>query len=193
MKINELVGYKEKPEYKLFKSPPVQNDKWTRNLQLKAIVNKLNELGYEQYEIGNGYYSQVYARPQDNYVIKIFRHDPGYMAFLEHIKSNLNNPYVPKLKGKIIKLPNNFSLVRIEKLQPMKLKLFDEIHDAVYDESKKTVIEVENKYPRLIDFMRSLLKLPKNNKEIDVDLHLGNMMMRGDTPVVIDPFYSLHA
>lgn len=188
MKINELVGYKGKPEYQVFKNPPIENDKWTKNKQLKAIVNKLDDLGYKQYSLGFGYYAQVYARPQDDYVVKIFREDPGYAAFLHYVKKNANNPYVPKLKGKIIKLPNDYSIVRLEKLKRLNIDLFKKIEFAAFNEfDKHTVAEIEGQYPGLISFIRSLRKQAAQSK-YEFDLNPNNIMMRGDTPVVTDPF-----
>jgi hypothetical protein len=188
MKVNELVGYKQKPEYQAFKNPPNTHPASDPTAHLKTIAAKLNELGYQQYNIGSGYYAQVYARPQDNYVIKIFREDRGYTTFLNYVRKNANNPYVPKLKGKIIKLPNNYSIVRLEKLKRMDIDLFKKIDYAVFNEHDKPLIaEIEEQYPGLIEFIRSLMKIASDNN-IHYDLHRSNMMMRGDTPVIIDPF-----
>jgi hypothetical protein len=188
MKVNELVGYKNKPEYQAFKNPPKVEPGPGENAQLQAIVDKLNELGYKQYNIGSGYYAYVYARPQDNYVIKVFREDPGYATFLNYVTKNANNPYVPKLKGKIIKLPNKYSIVRLEKLTRIDVDLFKKIEFAAFNEfDKQTVAEIEGQYPGLLDFVRSLIKMAHSN-DVDYDLHRSNIMMRGDTPVIIDPF-----
>jgi hypothetical protein len=188
MKINELVGYKNKPEYQAFKNPPSVEPGPGENDQLRAIAAKLNALGYKQYSIGAGYYAYVYARPQDNYVIKIFREDPGYAAFLNYITKNANNPYVPKLKGKIIKLPNKYSIVRLEKLTRIDIDLFKKIEYAAFNEfDKQTIAEIEGQHPGLLDFVRSLRTLASHSN-VGFDLNRSNIMMRGDTPVITDPF-----
>lgn len=189
MKINELVGYKSKPEYQVFKNPPTDRGNYP-DVQMAAIAEKLNNMGYKKYNIGSGYYGQVYARPEDNFVVKIFRHDVGYTKFLEFIRSNINNPYVPKLKGKIIKLPNRYSIVRIEKLKKIDYELFSQIEFASYNDRNKPLIdEINKKYPGLLDFIDQLRNEVKNSQgKIGYDLHPGNMMMRGDTPVITDPF-----
>lgn len=192
MKIDELIGFKNKPEYKLFKSPPtdytVNSITPTKVGELRAIAKKLDDLGYKQYSIGTGFYSQVYARPQDNFVIKIFREDKGYSTFLQYITQNSNNPYVPKLKGKIIKLPNDYYVIRLEKLKRMDNDLFKKIEWAANNDHDKPLIqELNDKYPGLLEFVRSLRQMSYDNK-VMYDLHGGNMMMRGDTPVVTDPF-----
>lgn len=194
MKVNELVGYKNKPEYQAFASEPATPKdlkSWERDDaeidKLESIVTKLNELGYKKYSIGQGFYARVYARPQDDYVIKIFRQDRGYTRFLQYINTNRNNPYVPKLRGKIIKLPNNFNLVRIEKLNFIPLDLFNQIKFAdVYPQDKE---EINKSYPGLLDFIRELKEIAQySGKTVHFDLHRNNMMMRGDTPVITDPF-----
>jgi hypothetical protein len=188
MKIDELVGYKEKPEYKVFKNPPSTHPATDPTAHLRTIAAKLNALGYKQYNIGSGYYAYVYARPQDNYVIKIFREDPGYAAFLNYITKNANNPYVPKLKGKIIKLPNKYSIVRLEKLTRIDIDLFKKIEYAAFNEfDKQTIAEIEGQHPGLLDFVRSLRTLASHSN-VGFDLNRSNIMMRGDTPVITDPF-----
>lgn len=197
MKINELIGYKNKPEYQAFASEP-SNPKdlssWEREEadidKLRSIVAKLNQLGYRQYSIGEGFYGRVYARPQDNYVIKIFRQDRGYTRFLQYIRENRTNPYVPKLRGKIIKLPNNFNLVRIEKLETIPYELWGEILFAANkpDDQNRTK-DIDQRYPGLLAFIAELKEMVKySGKTLHFDLHRNNMMMRGDTPVIIDPF-----
>jgi hypothetical protein len=188
MKVNELVGYKQKPEYQVFKNPPPIKNGSGDSAQFLEVINKLNELGYKQYSIGSGYYAQVYARPQDNYVIKIFRDDPGYAAFLRYVTKNANNPYVPKLKGKVVNLPNKHSLVRLEKLKRIDVDLFKQIEYAAFNPHDKPLVnELNEKYPGLLDFVYSLRALA-NKDGVGLDLNRNNMMMRGDTPVITDPF-----
>lgn len=197
MKIDELVGYKNKPEYKAFASEPATAQglkSWERDdaevSKMQTILNKLDDLGYKQYSLGSGFYARVYARPQDDFVIKIFRQDPGYSRFLNYVFEHAKNPYVPKLKGKIIKLPNNYSLVRIEKLKRIDVDLFNGILFAANNPHDKPLIKTVNQtYPGLLDFIAELKDMVKySGNTIAFDLHRNNMMMRGETPVIIDPF-----
>jgi hypothetical protein len=61
MRVNELTGYKSKPEYQAIKSGPL----------LFTLQKKLEELGYKKYMLGSGIFGIVYARPEDNFVLKI--------------------------------------------------------------------------------------------------------------------------
>lgn len=183
MKVNELVGYKNKPEYQA-----VKDSDYTRDL-----MKKLNDLGYEKYHIGSGVFGTVYSRPEDNYVVKIFQPDKGYKKYLDFMQTNWQNPYVPKLRGKPVKLPNGFTLVRIEKLKEIDMNLFTEINylqypkegDHVYIAIRK---KFEEKYPQLLNFLAELKLMSSRGSGIHLDLHPGNIMMRDNLPVVTDPF-----
>lgn len=195
MKIDELIGYKEKPEYQAFVNAtdnvsPMDDQNVQDVTKLQTVIDKLDGLGYKQYSLGMGYYAKVYARPQDNFVIKIFRNDPGYAQFLKYIQDNANNPYVPKLKGKIVKLPNHFSLVRIEKLKTIPFEIYQQISFAAeHFHDKNLTNEINQKYPGLLDFIASLKGIVKDSQgRIHFDLHRSNMMIRGETPVITDPF-----
>jgi len=183
MKVNELVGYKNKPEYKAVKDTDFI-------FGYGGLKDKLDNLGYKEYELGSGLYGSVYARPQDNFVVKIFGPDAGYQRYLNYMQKNTMNPYVPKLRGKPIKLPNNFTLVRIEKLKEIDMDFYTEIkylitpskeYDHIWRATRK---KFEDKYPQFLNFIDELRATPN----VRLDLHPGNIMMRNNLPVVTDPF-----
>ena len=182
MKINELVGYKNKPEYKAVKDSDY----------IMALIQKLENLGYEKYNLGSGLFGTVYARPEDDFVVKIFQPDRGYERYLNYMQSNKMNPYVPKLRGKPIKLPNNFTLVRIEKLKPIDMDLYEEIYFLIYkknDESYPSIRKkFEQKYPQFINLLDEIHLMSSNDNALRIDLHPGNIMMRDNLPVITDPF-----
>lgn len=183
MKIDELVGYKQKPEFQAVKDSPV----------MASLQRKFDDLGYKQYELGSGLYGTVWARPEDNFVIKIFVPDEGYSNYLQYMQSNTQNPYVPKMRGKPVKLPNGFTLVRLEKLKRIDKDLYIQIRyfmksNVDYDaDMRKQRKEFEDKYPQFLNFMDELRVFAKN-RGLSTDLHGGNIMMRGNLPVVTDPF-----
>ena len=182
MRVNELVGYKNKPEYQAVKDSDY----------IVQLQKKLSNLGYEKYELGSGLYGTVYARPEDNFVIKIFSQDKGYSKYLNYMQTNKMNPYVPKIKGKPISLPNGFTLVRIEKLTSMPQDLFSEIGylasnpDNTSPPFRRDRKKFEDKYPQFLNFIDEIKAMAQNG--IALDLHRGNMMMRNTLPVITDPF-----
>lgn len=181
MKINELTGYKSKPEYQATKDTSL----------ISTLQKKLADLGYKKYELGSGIFAVAYARPGDDFILKVYQTDRGYDDFLKFVKDNSGSPFVPRLKGKPIHLPNNFTIVRIERLTEMSMDDYMAINHFLYTTSpmirKVSEYELAKKYPGLMEF---LVKLRDNAKQqgMALDLHMGNIMMRGNTPVVIDPY-----
>lgn len=183
MRLSELKGYRNEPLYDI-----LQN-----SVNLQEFIENLKANGYKEYLIGEGYFSGVFARPQDNYVIKLFREDAGYSKFLDYVLKNKNNPHVPKLRGKPVKFLKHYNIVRMEKLSPTKSPQQKDIHTMLYDyvmEYNSSAVysvinreKVENLYPQIIPILQEMTK----NKMI-VDFHSGNMMFRGDTPVITDPY-----
>lgn len=187
MKVNELVGYKNKPEYQAVKDTGFI-------FGYGGLKDKLDNLGYKKYELGSGLYASVYARPEDNFVLKIFTPDMGYKKYLDYMQNNRMNPYVPKLRGKPVKLPNNFTMVRLEKLTPISQDLFSEIGylasnpDNTSPPFRRDRKKFEDKYPQFLNFIDELKLMSKRGSGISLDLHPGNIMMRNNLPVITDPF-----
>jgi hypothetical protein len=181
MKIDELVGYKNKPEYQATKSTSFISD----------LQKKLQDLGYKKYELGSGIFGVTYARPGENFILKVYQTDRGYDSFLKFIKDHAGSPFVPKLKGKPIHLPNNFTIVRMERLEEMSMDAYMAINHFLYSTSpiirKVSTTELDTHFPGFTDFLLEL-KADAAQKNMALDMHMGNIMMRGNTPVVIDPY-----
>lgn len=183
MKIDELVGYKNKPEYAAVKD----------SYYITDLMRRLNNLGYEKYNLGSGVFGTVYARPEDDYVVKIFQPDKGYKRYLDYMQTNRMNPYVPKIRGKPIKLPNDLTMVRIEKLKEIDMNLFTEIKylqnpkegDHVYRAVRKSF---EERYPQFLNLLDELKSMSNRGSGLALDIHPGNIMMRDNLPVITDPF-----
>lgn len=198
MKLNELNldGYKH-----------IKNNDWKLP---KNLADWLYENNFEK--IGRGLFSSVFASQTENFVVKVNRGniDESYIKFVEFCQKN-NSPHLPKM-GKIKKY-DNFYIIFVEKLKPMEdffgmgemstWKFFnyciDIINSTNDDEFKKEKIkEAFNKRTNYslnenileqifeISFLMSkfLKELPDRNM---LDLHSGNIMLRGNNLVVIDP------
>jgi hypothetical protein len=185
MRLSELKGYKNEPLYII-----LQN-----STNISEFIENLEANNYKEYMIGSGFFSGVFARPQDNYVIKIFQNDKGYNKFLKYILQNQNNPHIPKIKGKPITLLKKYKIVRIEKLSPITTPEQEEIFNKLYhyinrkypngkaDNQSEIKYTIKNKYPNIIPILEIMI----DNKTI-LDFHKENMMFRGDTPVITDPY-----
>ena len=184
MKISELIGYKNHPAYKIAKDEP----------DVVKYVQQLKQNGYQITRLGGGAFAEVFSRPGDSYVIKIFSDDPGYEQYLKYINQFKDNPHVPKIRGKMIKLPNNYRVVRLEKLRKLdrhndkETEIYKLIKSIVTDDGryplayKKEVETISQQYPEIMP----LLKILQTHGE-SIDLGIDNLMFRNSTPVLTDP------
>ena len=80
--------------------------------------------------IGGGTYGQIYTNKDWDYVVKVISgDDPFYLSFVDFVLKN-PDPHFPKIKRKPLnihaflrrhpKAPNNFWVLKIEKLEPIK-------------------------------------------------------------------------
>lgn len=202
MKINELVPFKSTPAYKATKDQLQYDKGLNRPTRTALITKKLESLGYQLGKIGSGAYAEVFKRPQDNYVIKLFTNDPAYLAYLKFMLSHQNNPHVPKTKGKLIKPFKDYSLyvVRMEVLIPKSWG--DADHEELVAQIDRAINGEEDaqralgkKYPHILEIVTGIDKLtaldhPGGNRGFMNDVHEGNIMYRGDgTPVITDPLF----
>lgn len=202
MKINEISPFKSNPIYKTAKSMK-PNAKYTGvSDRFNSLEIELNRQGWKR--IGKGAYGLVYEHPQFSYIFKIFYDDPDYFTYFNWAKQHQNNPHVPKIKGKYIKINNKTYAVRMEKLKQLPSLGADKIIEKYIDPElqSKTKLNISNysnvdklslytnlsflkqNYPELyevIEYVKSNFPL------ISQDLHSGNIMLRDDVIVITDP------
>lgn len=124
--------------------------------------------------LGTGKYAAVFGNDKYPYVIKVFMRDTAYLKWLAFAKQHQNNPWVPKIRGKVVRIGPTFMAVRLEKLDPggKSSDLYDA--DARGEHDAVTVA----------NFLESNAKL--------LDLHDGNVMKRGNQTVIVDAFYNYY-
>ena len=136
---------------------------------------------YDFKKFGSGKYASVYGNQKYPFVIKVFQKDSAYMRWLKFCLSNRDNPYVPKIKGKVLKITPMVYAIRLEKLSPgyITSEFNREYSQWQKDPNYKTQ---DAALQQVFDFFEPNRKL--------LDLHGENVMMRGDQLVIIDPFYN---
>jgi hypothetical protein len=144
--------------------------------------------------VGDGKYGTVFVNSKYPYAVKVFMKDTAYLKFIQFVLKNQSNPYVPKIRGKVVKINDMFMAIRMEKLSPshtigkdIALKEFVEmIQDPEYFlQGKLNLITIHNEDKHAINLCKFLLA----NENL-LDIHLGNIMMRRNQPVLIDPLYN---
>lgn len=201
MRITELTGYKNKGYFTVAKNvfDKETPDQYSRSLQFKTLQDFLEKKGFVH--LGSGEYGGVYEKSGYPWIFKVFKNDPAYKFYLDYCKKNKDNPNIPKIKWPIIKINNDTFAIRLEKLTPVWDNMYSDLHDKIRyvkafykhefdrDNASQYMLEVEEivnnfkkKYPGIYDIITTIL-----DSNYRVDVHAENIMMRGDTPVFIDP------
>lgn len=153
----------------------------------KSATAAMAKYGFEL--IGAGINGAVFANPRYPYVLKLYREDHGFDEWLYFVRTNADNPYVPKIKGSPIRLNNVFKAIRIEPLIPAPtdransfIDLIQDIADSPWNTRKERNGGDDPHLVKIADFLRDWS--PVN------DLSAHNVMMRQNGElVVIDPIY----
>ena len=148
------------------------------------------KFGFKQVGLGN--YAQVYENPSYPYVIKLFMKDTAYLTYLNWAKKNQRNKFVPKIKGKVVKLTNYIMAVRLEKLDFKKRNaaVTDLVHMARDPEDFAEGITVYNTISNSDNDALALANLLGRHYNLR-DIHYGNVAQRPNgQAVMVDPFYN---
>lgn len=195
MRINELTPYRKNPYYK--KAREIFTDPETgpipkRKNKLRALTAWLDWHGFKN--VGEGSFAAVYEKAGYPWVFKVFNGDPAYMHFLKYAMKHQDNPHLPKIRG-VMKVDNNTYVVRMENLTNVKLgqepvtTLLKKLNnmDTYGDISERDVEWIKSNFPKIHEFF---MDFPLAGYEYDI--HSGNIMLRGNTVVIVDPLYDWH-
>lgn len=160
--------------------------------------------------LGRGSYGEVYLPPGKDYVLKLIEaDDTAYLEFIRNAKSS-GNIHFPRVIGAPVRVAKFVNAVRLEPLQKWNRTGSDEDEALVWftwaaqrpdwrdllekpnmERHRRIVGELLQRNPGLEAAMSLLRKWKK--PEYDWDLHPNNIMMRGNTPVIIDPWMPVRA
>ncbi len=153
------------------------DDRWVCELATFEAVSGMKLLG-------EGMYAKVYALGP-NKVLKIIQNsDDGYARFAEKCKEMKGNPYLPRILwtgvwgGKRVYILERLSMEAPEGIDTYDTK--DYFAQALRSRSSRNPFLVPNK-----ELLAVITLLQQSGWTSD--LHHGNIMFRGATPVVTDP------
>lgn len=165
----------------------------TRPKTIDRASLMLYKAGYSK--IGSGAYAEVYGKPGDNHVLKLFAHnDYAYQKFINMVIQNPNQHF-PSFKGKMMKITPEYYAIRTELLDSLTgdyIDILAEIRHYIYDcieHGKSRMIDInklEKMQPGIAEACDLLVKFIKGTTA-SLDLHKHNAMLRGNTIVFIDP------
>lgn len=162
---------------------------------IEKLVERNTSKGYNM--VGEGFFSKVFLPKSGKYVWKVCTKcsgDAGYMAFLRLIaKGILKGIHFPRIKLVLHDGEDHFAVL-MEKLEPVEKEdpvakpviwasyefKSDRLPDSLWDRlsALKDTIAFA-----LIDMMYG-----KDQEGCGLDMHFGNVMWRGNTLVITDPF-----
>lgn len=156
------------------KSVDARDNSWRVNLD-----QYMSKYGFKP--MGSGKYASVYGNDQYPYVLKVFQKDSAYLRWIKFSLAHKNNPYVPKIKGKVVKITPMVYAIRLEKLSPT-------VMDGEFAREYQKWMR-DNDHQAEDPNIQEILDFFADNKNI-LDLHSENVMKRGNQLVIIDPFYN---
>jgi hypothetical protein len=162
-----------------------------QGVDLVDVSKQLKELGWKR--IGSGAFARVYEHPNYPLVLKIFSSkDSCYIKFLKYVEQHSTNPFLPKVRGKLLKLNNDYYAVRLEKLQPLDISEWEDVYDEmIYELINESGYDFDlaiRKYPKHRNFLNTLRDI-SDSLNCRLDIHRYNFMKRGKQTVIIDPVW----
>lgn len=149
-----------------------------------TVINNFTRKGFKM--LGHGCYAAVFdsnVDPNLVYKVGIKLTDP----FLSYIQepSLANNPHFPRVYD--IHVGDGWYLVKMERLEPLpshKLEVSSDISSVVSDDSY--TLKYLAPSHELFSIAHQIRALA-DSLDVKLDLHPGNIMMRGMVPVITDP------
>ena len=149
-----------------------------------TVINNFTRKGFRM--LGHGCYAAVFdsnVDPNLVYKVGVRTSDP----FLNYIQdpSLVNNPHFPRVYD--IHVGEDWYLVKMERLDPLpdyKLVVSNEISSVVSDDSY--TLKYLAPSHELFSIAHQIREMAER-LDVKIDLHPGNVMMRGVTPVITDP------
>lgn len=163
------------------------------------IGKRLRKDGFRH--IASGTQSRVWSRSKSDSVYKVYdRDDAVTTEYLDYALDHSDNPHVPRISGPPEMVSDKHMGVEIERLKPMTPVIWNQIEPVwFYGGIRKRTAPPEiiqrykktaQQYPQIDELLNDLWRngiLSKNK----IDLAQYNWMLRGTTPVLIDPAWTL--
>ena len=169
-----------------FGTTPV-NRKW---YNIEETLETLLEQGW--YEINRGHFSVVYGHDQSpGRVLKMTDSSDGWLHFANLAMNELrDNPHVPQID--FVEPRGDFYLAMMERLEETNFnskqrRQYQIAKDAIkgFSRSNGEAAPIGDEDAEIADLA---YYLRQHNGHNSIDLHDANVMMRGDTLVITDPF-----
>lgn len=167
-------------------------------------------------KVRSGNFAFVVIPTDADFVYKVWTHDQGWWEYLEYLNDHPGNEHLLKVKSRIKKIkytfkrPQDFDtdlyVLKLEKLQELETNdeafkqidafmlylNYNNVHGLTKDDVpriQKWILEKHNVQPPPASFIETVIDVLKSSVISDHDFHSGNVMLRGNTLVLTDPYY----
>lgn len=209
MRLDELKRYPEISDLRKKIGDTKFDPGWSRSSKVgtdvwNSIENMMAKYGYKN--VGQGAFATVFINEQKpSEIVKIFSDDPNTVKWLKWCVANKGNPFVPQIKAKPVRIHNDWYVVRMERLEFNKsnqkefAKAFRTLIDNWQslksgDLPQEYIVGMEKVAPGITTNpqLREVIEylMDEFSDPWAIDINKGNVMMRGNQPVIIDPVYS---
>ena len=150
-------------------------------------------VGYNMRRAGGGQ-AEILMPEGRNYVYRAWISDTGYETWLDYAVRHQSNPFVPKILSRVRVLPYQFKrmpsdlqikFVKLERLAPIGTTLARIVDEFAGGWTRDEIEPLLDRSPQYIEFFDWMYLM---RRELGFnDVNDDNVMMRGPTPVLIDP------
>lgn len=152
---------------------------------IRDAGDKLAQAGYRS--IGFGSYSEIFSKPGDPWVLKLFdADDSAFLAFIDFSR-HCRSPHFPVYKGKPLRITDAYYAIRMEKLTDVQchwwryLKAYFNGETDGYSPADD-YMKAHPSFKKACDaLMQDMLH------DFDPDIKPANIMQRNGTLVLVDP------
>ena len=187
---------------------PTEDDFYVKPVQW---IEFLKKKGFKR--MGTGSFAVTLSKPELPYIIKIpYKRDNSWYAFASYCTTHRNNPHLPKIQFLQKLTGSKFFVAAVEKLEMLHTKIRDTYAltsmlahmeggvqnprslKQIFDNCIEQALPPDRPwyettlFPQLDGLSKTVQELSKSGR--DMDLHDENVMLRGDTLVIQDPWYS---
>lgn len=177
----------------------------TRPQTQKDADRIIRKAGYKR--IGHGSFGAVYQKKSDQVLKTFSREDTAYLAFVRMVAKS-NNPHFPKVFGNPLRVNENYYAIKQEMLEDAEQKidisviiairhyLYNLLQNRTVPENSPLFDKIKKyapNYQKFDEACQLIAGLAKADSDISVDIHIGNVMMRNNTVVFVDPVASENA
>jgi hypothetical protein len=180
---------------------------------IAAFLNKLIKDG--KIKVRNGSFAFVVIPTDADFVYKVWTEDDAWEHYLKYVQAHPDNEHLLKILGRVKTIPFTFKrpkdvdaklkIVKIEKLGELQKdpeaygqvkgltkflrshKVDSLTHDDAADIAQY-IVDAEGVASVPLDFIKTVIDVVQARGLNDNDLHTENVMLRGKTLVVTDPY-----